>query len=352
MAPKISICVPNLNTRPFLPERFRTIREQTFQDWELLIYDSYSEDGAWQYIQEFVGGEPRARCWQGPREGTPGSWSACIREARGEYVYIATSDDTMAPDCLEKLAAALDAHPECGLAHCQLRPIDEKGNVRDDLTAWWTGHSVFASSSGPLRDAVHIRTAPYDGLLHLLGESPYISITELLIRRSLFDRVGLFSSAWGSVGDFNWNMRAGLIANTIHVPDTWGGWRCHPGQATAAAALQSDGHFSKIDGMIDHAIDAVRQHLRPEVRAGLQQKWVAEARALRRFERDVAPKRPPAREAFVLWHAVTGSTPARIHATSSLRHRPFTDLIARWLSTAGVDRALIPVHGATAMAVA
>jgi len=106
MVPKVSICVPNLNTRPFLPERFRTIQEQTLQDWELLIYDSYSEDGAWTYIQDFVAAEPRARCWQGPREGTPGSWSACIREAQGEYVYIATSDDTMAPDCLEKLAAS------------------------------------------------------------------------------------------------------------------------------------------------------------------------------------------------------------------------------------------------------
>src|SRR6476620_3958300 len=176
LAPRVSMCVPNLNTRPFLPERFRTIFAQTFTDWELLVYDSYSADGAWEYILDVAGREPRLRAWQGPREGTPGSWNPCIRAARGEYVYIATSDDTMAPDCVEKLAAALDAHPECGLAHCQLRPIDEKGNVRDDLTAWWTGHSVFASSSGPLRDAVHIRTAPYDGLLHLLGESPYISI--------------------------------------------------------------------------------------------------------------------------------------------------------------------------------
>jgi glycosyltransferase involved in cell wall biosynthesis len=29
--PKVSICVPNLNTRPFLAERFETIFNQTFQ---------------------------------------------------------------------------------------------------------------------------------------------------------------------------------------------------------------------------------------------------------------------------------------------------------------------------------
>ena len=46
MPPKVSICVPNLNTRPFLPERFDSIFAQTFQDWELLVYDSHSSDSA------------------------------------------------------------------------------------------------------------------------------------------------------------------------------------------------------------------------------------------------------------------------------------------------------------------
>ena len=73
MSPTVSICVPNLNTRPFLRERFHTILDQTFQDWELLVYDSYSDDGAWEYICEIAAREPRMRAWQGPREGTPGS---------------------------------------------------------------------------------------------------------------------------------------------------------------------------------------------------------------------------------------------------------------------------------------
>ncbi len=83
--PKVSICVPNLNTLPFLPERFETIFNQTFQDWELLVYDGYSDDGAWEYIGQLAAREPRMHIWQGPREGTPGSWSPCVRKARGEY---------------------------------------------------------------------------------------------------------------------------------------------------------------------------------------------------------------------------------------------------------------------------
>ena len=72
--PRVSICVPNLGTRPFLPERFETIFNQTFTDWELIVYDSYSDDGSWEYIQELAAREPRMRISQGPREGTPDSW--------------------------------------------------------------------------------------------------------------------------------------------------------------------------------------------------------------------------------------------------------------------------------------
>jgi glycosyltransferase involved in cell wall biosynthesis len=191
-APRVSICVPNLNTRPFLAERFETIKQQSFQDWELLVYDSHSTDGAWEYIRELQSVEPRMRAWQGPREGTPGSWTPCIRRARGKFVYIATSDDTMPPDCLERLVSALEARPDCDIAHCRLRAIDEGGRDDTVLNDWWSHGSMFAQSSGPLLSRSHVRLAPFDGLLHLLGGSVYISITQLLIRRSLFDRIGFF----------------------------------------------------------------------------------------------------------------------------------------------------------------
>ena len=166
MNPKVSICVPNLNTRPFLAERFETIFNQSFQDWELLVYDSYSDDGAWEYIQELAAGETRMRVWQGPRQGTPGSWNPCIHEARGEFVYIATSDDAMAPDCLEKLVAALEQHNDCDLAHCPLVVVDEAGTPL--AHSQWPQGTVFAQGTGELLHLPHIRRAPYDGLL-----SPY-----------------------------------------------------------------------------------------------------------------------------------------------------------------------------------
>ena len=342
--PKVSICVPNLNTLPFLPERFETIFNQTFQDWELLVYDGYSDDGAWEYISQLAAKEPRMRSWQGAREGTPGSWSPCVREARGDYVYVATSDDTMAPDCLEKLVGALEAHPECDIAHCRLRTIDERGEDTD--SEWWPADSIFARSSGDLLQRPHIRRAPYDGLLHLLNSPVYISVTQLLIRRSLFDRIGFFKSQWGSVGDYNWNMRAGLVANTIHVPDTWGGWRVHASQATAGVALRSLEHSRKIEGMIEDAIASCGKTLAPNFHRPLRR-----AEKFGAFMREVGRRSNVVdRRAFIARRLLAGSGAARTFVRAKLGlggmnpwPQSAVDLIRAWLEYAGSEKVLLPL---------
>ena len=106
MIPRVSICVPCLNSRPFVAERLQTILSQTLEDWELIVCDSYSDDGTWEALREFAGDE-RISLYQVPREGLYAGWNECFERARGEYVYIAPVDDTCEPDILEKMVEAL-----------------------------------------------------------------------------------------------------------------------------------------------------------------------------------------------------------------------------------------------------
>ena len=250
--PKVSICLPNLNTRPYLPERLRSILNQTFQNWEVVIVDSYSEDGAWEYFQEQAHKDPRIRLSQAPR-GLYASWNNCIRQSQGEYIYFATSDDTMEPDCLEKMVLALETHPECGLCQCGLEVIDEIGNA---FPVSWR-EFPFGRFARDWLDRPHIRRAPLDGILYCALGTVYTSITQLLIRRAVFDRVGLFDDTWGTVSDFEWGMRAGLLEDCIYIPETLAAWRIHPQQistgADAAAVRQ------KMISMISTAFRRTRE---------------------------------------------------------------------------------------------
>ena len=348
MSPKVSICVPNLNTRPFLPERFETIFRQSFQDWELLVYDSYSDDGSWEYIQELAAHEKRMRIWQGPRQGTPGSWNPCIRAACGEYVYVATSDDTMALDCLEKLVAALEQHEDCGLAHCPLVHIDETGMPLPNQ--WWPEKTVFGRSAGELVNQPHVRRAPYDGLLPLTGEHTYFSFTQLLIRRSLFSQVGPLESRWGSSGDFNWYMRAGLVSNTVHVPDTWATLRVHPKSATSAVPFYTPEFYGTIEDMILDAVRACEGYLDPSVVAGLKSHWMDWTRDMRtyyaglRYRQSALPRR-----LYQLAQVFNGTKAARSEIFGQLLRKPkWGDVapteIRLWLESLGLGSMIVPVQ--------
>ena len=251
--PKVSILLPNLNTRPFLEERMQTILDQTLTDWELIIVDNYSDDGAWEYFQECARKDVRIRISQAPREGMYANWNNCIRLARGEYVYIATSDDTMTPDCLEKMVSALDKYRDCDLCHCCLRVIDEYGS---EIEHWWLKLPT-QRFYGDMVFKPHIRKAPLDGLLHTCLSNVYHSITQLLIRRTVFEKWGLFKTKWGSRGDFEWEMRISLVCNTFHIPEFLATWRIHPSQATTY-----NNALSEYKDMIEMIFEAVGFHLK------------------------------------------------------------------------------------------
>ncbi len=314
MSAQVSICLPTLNSIRFLAERLESIRHQTFTDWELIAVDSHSDDGTFEALEKFSSEEPRVRITQAPKDGIYPNFNRGIQQAGGRYVYIATSDDTMAPDCLEKMVAALEENPDCDLAHCPMKVIDETG---DDGLDWWSSHSLFARSSGDFLNIRHRRVAPCDGVLCLLGDNIYSSVTQLLIRRTLFDRIGYYQTDWGSLGDFHWNLRAGLAASAVHVPDTWGGWRMHGNQATAGVRLGSAAHQAKIDSMIDDVIlnlekiyDGLNQDATfPEV--------VGKARDLRLFLREHASHSSVAeRVKFLILQALKGRRAAWRHLAS------------------------------------
>ncbi len=225
--PLVSICLPNLNNREFLDARLSSITSQTVSNWELIVVDSYSDDGAWEFLQAASAAEPRMQISQAPR-GLYAGWNRCITKAKGEFVYIATSDDTMRPDCLELLIQALQEHDDCQIATCNVDVIDVHGHNKGPSYTWASPEKFF----GPLLTQTHVRMAPYDvPVLCGIGCIP-TSITGALYRRSVFAEVGLFPENYGSKGDYAWHLKCAFRFNKIHVPHSLATWRIHSSQVT------------------------------------------------------------------------------------------------------------------------
>lgn len=105
----------------------------------------------------------------------------------------------------------------------------------------------------------HIRKAPLDGLLHTCLTTTYHSITQLLIRRTTFQKWGLFKTQWGSRCDFEWGMRVSLVCNTVHIPEFLATWRIHSAQATNLAMTQAT-YEDAIRDLVEMVASAVRDH--------------------------------------------------------------------------------------------
>jgi len=229
-SPQISICLPLLNGLSFIQDRWESILNQTIGSWELIVCDSGSNDGSWELLQSIATKDERVSLYRVPREGIYAGINECIRRASGEVVYIATADDTMESQCLERLLEALQNHPECGIAQCALIIIDENGVSLPEAEQW--ERYTLGMYDPKLVSRPNKRIAPHDGLLHPGLMTIYTSLTQLLIRKSVFDRCGFFDGRWGAISDFEWGMRVGLLENCVYIPEKLATWRLHACQAT------------------------------------------------------------------------------------------------------------------------
>lgn len=224
---KISICLPNYNTRAFLEPRMESIFAQSINNWELVICDSYSNDGAWEYLCSFKD-DARISLRQVPRQGVYAGWNDCIKRATGEYIYIATSDDTATPACLEKLAGILNKHDDVDLAVCRFKFINEQGREMQPPPFQEVG-----SFYDPWREKPHRRSGLLEFLVHVGLDCPsWTTITAVMFRRRLIDKIGLFRTDCGTCADRLWAMRAAMVTDTISIPDCLATWRKHSLQAS------------------------------------------------------------------------------------------------------------------------
>ncbi len=129
--PKVTVITPKPAPAPATcTRRLDSILNQTFRDFELIILDDASPDDSRRVIESYRH-DPRTRTIFNERNsGSPfKQWNLGLRQATGEYVWIAESDDYAEPTLLETLVDRLDRHPDVGLAMCKSWVVDEQGRT-------------------------------------------------------------------------------------------------------------------------------------------------------------------------------------------------------------------------------
>ena len=122
----IGLVMCNRNRSQFLAQAIESVLNQTFNDWNLIIWDDASGDRSRNIIEQY--NDPRIT----KVFGTYRTFPACQRHAlfslNTPYLGIVDSDDRLLPTCLEETHDYLDHHDGCDMVYTHHYEIDETGD--------------------------------------------------------------------------------------------------------------------------------------------------------------------------------------------------------------------------------
>ncbi|HCD36897.1 glycosyltransferase [Chlorobium phaeovibrioides] len=128
--PLVTVTIPMYNNARFIEETIASVLNQSFTDFELLIYDDNSTDGSFELAASFA--DSRIRLIRNSENlGPEGNWNKAISSVRGRFVKLVCGDDILYPTCLEKqVARFLDPRSSgVSLVSSQRTIIDSQGKA-------------------------------------------------------------------------------------------------------------------------------------------------------------------------------------------------------------------------------
>jgi glycosyltransferase involved in cell wall biosynthesis len=130
--PFFSVVVPCCNVGAYVASTIRSVREQSFSDWECILSVERSADATREICEAAAAEDPRFRVLFGERTGSASvPRNRAIDVAKGFYAVWLDGDDLLAGGALERLAELARAHgfPELVESEMEERLEDASGAV-------------------------------------------------------------------------------------------------------------------------------------------------------------------------------------------------------------------------------
>lgn len=128
---KYSITIPAYKAE-FLRDAVKSIVEQDYKNWELIIVDDCSPEDLFSVVKEFLN-DPRIHYSRNAKNcgarNVVDNWNKCLSLCTGDYVLCMGDDDMLLPNCLTEYNSLINKYPELNVYHGRANTIDEKNNI-------------------------------------------------------------------------------------------------------------------------------------------------------------------------------------------------------------------------------
>ena len=198
--------MPVYNNQRFVAQAIKSIQNQTYPHWELIIIDDASEDQTPKILTKKKKEDSRIRLF---RNTTNQHIVFCrnrgIDQAQGDYVAFLDSDDRAHPQRLEKQLHFLRTHPQYGLCGSNVQLINPQGKI--------LGIRSFPEDHDAICEAFFF----YNPILQ----------STAMIQRAVLNKAGGFDDTYRNAEDLDMWMRLGTFCKLRNLPEILGDYRLH-----------------------------------------------------------------------------------------------------------------------------
>ncbi len=203
---KVSVILISYNHAKYLREAIESILNQTFSDFELIIWDDASTDESWYIIQSYP--DSRILAFRNNVNKGSGNINKAISEiASGEYIAIHHSDDIWEPQKLEKQIFFLEENLDFGAVFTNALIIGENSELLEDSSNVY--YSIFAQPN----------RSRYEWLNRFFYYGNALCHPSVLIRKICYEDCGLYRDGLNLIDDLDMWMRLCLKYEIYVLPE-------------------------------------------------------------------------------------------------------------------------------------
>jgi len=202
--PKLSVVVPSYNHQDYISETLKSLENQTFQDFEIIVVDDGSTDRTVEAVKSFPS---RARIFTQENQGVVAARNRGVSLTKGEYICFVDSDDVVLSDRFARQVAILDSDAEVGLVFADALIIDSKGKQIGKFS------DVYPVVPGDVAEML---------VLHYCF-TPMITV---MVRTEVLEKAGPFEKP-GPISDYIKWIEVAHLSKVYYDPKPLGCWRRH-----------------------------------------------------------------------------------------------------------------------------
>jgi glycosyltransferase involved in cell wall biosynthesis len=183
----VSVVIPTYNYGRFIAGTLDSVLAQTFQDLEVVVVDDGSADDTVAVVKPYQR-DSRVRYFRTANQGPAAARNTGIRLAKAPLVAFLDADDLWLPTKLECQVERFWSNPDLGLVYSRRLLIDEDG-------------CRLVYNQPPLHRG---------WVLPKLFRTNFVCFSSSVVRRCLFDEIGLFDEQLTQSEDYDLLLRLAL----------------------------------------------------------------------------------------------------------------------------------------------